>query len=268
MHCLTFFRFLEFRYPQHLEIAARVRAIPSRRADGSSVDCLAGDEVKAILNAPNRATRTGLRDHAMLDLAYNAGQRISELVGLSLGSLRQPELDQARVMGKGRRGRMLPLWKQTANALHNWLEVRPDGTDQHLFLNSSGRGMTSRGFAKRLAVHAEAAASVVPSVAAKAVSPHSLRQACAIRTLEATGDVRQVALWLGHASKQTTEVHLRVDPVEKLRILSKQEPPEIRGGLPGRAGRTLCHAREHQGMNLVRPWSGLGSMSASPARFR
>lgn len=226
----AFFRFLEFRYPQHLEIAARVRAIPSKRADQSSVDCLAGDEVKAILNAPNRATRTGLRDHAMLGLAYNAGLRVSELVGLSLGSLKQPELDQVRVMGKGRRGRMLPLWKQTADALHNWLDVRPDGADQHLFLNSSGRGMTSRGFAKRLAVHAEAAASVAPSIATKAVSPHSLRHACALRTLEATGDIRQVALWLGHASQQTTEMYLRIDPVEKLRILSKQKPPEISEG--------------------------------------
>ena len=229
-----FFRFPEFRHPQHLDIAARVHAIPAKRADQSPIDLLTGDEVQAILNAPNRATRTGLRDHAMPGLACNAGLRVSELASLPLGSLRQPELDQVRVMGKGRRGRMLPLWKETAAALRNWLGVRPDATDQHLFLNASGRGMTSRGFAKRLEVHARAAASVVPSIATKTVSPHSLRHACAIRTLEATRDIRQVALWLGHASQQTTEMYLRADPVEKLGILSKQQPPEISGGsFPG-----------------------------------
>ena len=56
------------------------------------------------------------------------------------------------------------------------------------------------------------------------------RHACALRTLEATRDVRQIAFWLGHASRQTTEVYLRVDAVEKLEILSKQQPPAVCGG--------------------------------------
>lgn len=226
----AFFRFLGFRYPQFLDLVASTHAIPAKKGDQSPVDHLTRDEVEALLNAPDRATRTGLRDHAMLALAYNAGLRVSELVSLPLASITQPDLDQVRIMGKGRRGRVLPLWKQTATALHDWLGVRPDGTDQHLFLNASGHGMTTRGFAKRLAGHAVAAAAVVPSIATKTVSPHSLRHACALRTLEATRDIRQVALWLGHASQQTTEVYLRVDAVEKLEILSKQQPPAVCGG--------------------------------------
>ena len=133
-------------------------------------------------------------------------------------------------MGKGRRGRILPLWKETSTALRSWLGVRPDGTDFHLFLNAQGTGMTRRGFTKRLAVHAEAASSVVLSIAHKTVSPHALRHACALHTLDATGDIRQVGLWLGHASIQTTEMYLRVDPVDKLEILSGRQAPEIRKG--------------------------------------
>ena len=221
------FRFIEYRYPEYLDIAARVRAIPFKKADQPPVDYLSHEEVQALLNAPDTATRTGLRDHTMLCLTYNAGLRVSELVSLPLDSLKQPELNQVRVMGKGRRGRILPLWKETSTALHNWLGVRPDGTDGHLFLNAYGTGMTRRGFAKRLAVYARAAASVVPSIADTTVSPHALRHACALHTLEATGDIRQVGLWLGHASIQTTEMYLRVDPVDKLKTLSERQPPGI-----------------------------------------
>ena len=226
----AFFRFPGFRYPQFLDLAASAHAIPAKKGGQSPVGCLTRDEAEALLNAPDRATRTGLRDHAMPAPACNAGLRAAELVGLPFASITQPGLGQVRIMGKGRRGRVLPLWKQTAAALRDWLGVRPDGTDQHLFLNASGRGMTTRGFAKRLAVHAAAAAAAVPSIAAKTVSPHSLRHACALRTLEATRDIRQVALWSGHASQQTTEACPRVDAVEKLGILSKQQPPAVCGG--------------------------------------
>ncbi len=226
----AFFLYLEFEYPQYVDHAARVSAIPSKKADQATLDYLTSDEVNAILDAPNRATRTGIRDHAMLYLAYDAGLRISELVNLHLASLNQPELDQVRVMGKGRRRRVLPLWKATSAALHNWIGVRPDGPDQHLFLSSSRKGMTTRGFAKRVEVHVATAATVVPSIAKKTVALHTLRHACAFRILEATNDIRQVSTWLGHADQKTTEIYLRLDPAEKLKIQSRQKHPEISAG--------------------------------------
>ncbi len=227
----SFYKYLEFRYPQYLDIAARVRAMPAKKADEPPpVDYLSHDEIQALINAPDTSTRTGVRDHAMLCLAYNAGLRVSELTSLPLDSLAQPELNQVRVMGKGRRARILPLWKETSSALHNWLGIRPEGEDCHLFLNAYGTGMTRRGFAKRLTVHVKTAAAVVPSIADKAVSPHSLRHACALHTLEATGDIRQASMWLGHARQQTTEIYLRLDPVEKLEILSERPPPGITRG--------------------------------------
>ena len=115
----------------------------------------------------------------MLCLAYTAGLRISELVGLALDDLQAPGLDRIRILGKGRRGRVLPLWKETRGALRTWLGVRPDSPDRHLFLNAFRTGLTRRGFAKRLALHAKAAARAVPSIAGKAITPHALRHACA-----------------------------------------------------------------------------------------
>ena len=226
----SFFRFIEFRHPACLDMAARVHAIPQKKGDVPAPVHLDRNEVKALLKAPDAATRSGTRDRAMLCLAYNAGLRVSELVGLGLDDVRTPRLDEIRIMGKGRRARVLPLWKETAGALGAWLAIRPEVPDRHMFLNASGRGMTRRGFAKRLALHVATAARTEPSIAHRKVTPHVLRHACALTILEATGDIRKVSLWLGHQSLQTTEMYLRADPAEKLGTISEWRSPGLGKG--------------------------------------
>ena len=226
----AFFRFLEFRHPEHLDLAAQVRQIPAKKGDVPLIGSLDRAEMRALLDAPDPGTVAGTRDRAMLCLTYNAGLRVSELVGLALNDLKMPALDEVHIIGKGRRERILPLWKETRRVLREWLAVRPESTDRHLFLNAMGTGMTRRGFAKRLALHAQNVARSVPSIAGKTVSPHLLRHTCAIHTLEATGDVRKVSLWLGHASLQTTEMYLQADPTDKLDTLDKWRPPNLKKG--------------------------------------
>ena len=226
----AFFRFLEFRHPGHLDLAAQVREIPTKKGDVPLIGSLDRAETRALLDAPDPGTMAGTRDRAMLCLTYNAGLRVSELVGLALDDLKMPALDEVHIIGKGRRERILPLWKETRRVLRDWLAVRPESADRHLFLNAMGTGMTRRGFAKRLALHAQTAAHSVTSIAGKTVSPHLLRHACALHTLEATGDVRKVSLWLGHSSVQTTEMYLQADPTDKLDTLDRWRPPSLRKG--------------------------------------
>ena len=133
-------------------------------------------------------------------------------------------------MGKGRRERVLPLWKETQFALRAWLAIRPDAQAAEICLNASGQPMTRDGFAFRLAEHVKRAAEKQPSILGKRVTPHVLRHSCAMHTLAATGDIRKVALWLGHASIQSTETYLRADPEEKLQILAAHGAPAIRPG--------------------------------------
>ena len=114
--------------------------------------------------------------------------------------------------------------------VRNWLAVRPEVADLHLFLNARRQAISRHGFAHRLALHAKAAAERVPSIADKPVTPHVLRHSCAGHLLRATGDIRKVSLWLGHASIQSTEVYLRSDPVGKLEILAGNTPPAIARG--------------------------------------
>jgi len=226
----AFFRYLEFRHPGHLDLAALVHAIPAKKGDTPLIGSLDRAEIRALLDASVPGTVAGVRDRAMLCLAYNAGLRVSELVGLALDDLRMPALDEVHIISKGRRHRILPLWKETRRVLRDWLAIRPHGTGRHLFLNAMGTGMTRRGFAKRLALHAQTAAHSVPSISDKTVSPHVSRHACALHTLEATCDIRNVSLWLGHSSLQTAEMYLRADPADKLDTPEAWRPLSLRKG--------------------------------------
>ena len=230
----AFFRYLEYRVPSCLDLALQVRAIPQKRADKPLIDWLDRTEMQAILDAPDTATVAGLRDRAMLHLCYAAGLRVSELTGLTLDSLSGPQLEGIRILGKGRRDRELPLWKETKAVLNEWLDVRPPVNNRYLFLNARGRAMSPDGFAYILSQHVATAMLAVPSLKTKRVTPHVIRHSTAMTILHATGDIRKVSLWLGHADLKTTEGYLRASPAEKLEILVANAPPSIRpGAFPG-----------------------------------
>lgn len=226
----SFFRFLEYRVPSCLEQARQVGAIPMKKTDQALICHLNRDEIRALLDAPDPKSASGLRDRAMLHLAFAAGLRVSELVGLRLDQLERGPAPCIHVMGKGRRERILPLWKETASVIAAWLKARQPDDDPELFLNAAGRAMTRSGFEYILAKHVVAAAKIQPSIAAKRVTPHVLRHSCAMHTLQATRDIRKVALWLGHASLDSTEIYLRADPTEKLEALATMAPLGLQRG--------------------------------------
>jgi integrase/recombinase XerD len=226
----SFFRFLEYRLPSCLDQARRIHAIPMKKTDEALVAYLTRDEMQALLDAPNPRTASGARDRAMLHIAFAAGLRVSELVSLRVDQLDRQTCSSIHVMGKGRRERVLPLWKETTTVLRAWLTARPQRADPELFLNGAGRAMTRSGFEYILAKHVATAAKTQPSITDKRVTPHVLRHTCAMHTLLATRDIRKVSLWLGHASLRSTEVYLRADPTEKLQALASMAPPLLKPG--------------------------------------
>jgi integrase/recombinase XerD len=225
----SFFHFLEYRQPAALEQIRRVLAIPFKKTNSRLVPYLLREEFQALLDAPDPAIRDGVRDRAMLHLAVCAGLRVSELTGLRIDNVDLQAMS-VRVLGKGRRQRVLPLWKTTAAALRAWLAVRGTVATPEVFVSARGEPLTRWGFAYLLKQHCATAAHKCPGLLKKRVSPHVLRHTCAMIVLQATQDIRKVSLWLGHANLATTEVYTRGDPTEKLEAIEAIVPPHMRKG--------------------------------------
>jgi integrase/recombinase XerD len=225
-----FMRYVEFHVPSALEQTRQVLAIPAKRHEQKLVKHLTINEIQAILNAPNLATRSGIRDRAMLHLCFACGLRVSELLSLQLAnvSLRHPASIQ--VLGKGRRERCLPLWRESAIDLRAWMAVRGSVSAPELFVNAAGTAMTRAGFEYILTKHARAATEKLVGMKRRVISPYQLRHSCAVIMLRATRDIRKVALWLGHSDIRTTEIYLRVDPTDKLEAIEAILPPKLRRG--------------------------------------
>lgn len=226
----AFMHYVELQQPSALLQVAQIRAIPSKRHDQKLIRHLTLEEVRGCLNAPDLKTRLGIRDRAMLHLCFAGGLRVSELVGLPLANLTLQPSPSILVSGKGRRERSLPLWKETTRDLRAWLAVRGSIATPELFVNSQGAAMTRDGFEYILEKHGRAAAQSCPSLQGRNLTPHLLRHSCAVLMLQATRDIRKVALWLGHADIRTTEVYLRMDPSEKLEAVEAMLPPTLRRG--------------------------------------
>src|SRR5277367_1103239 len=178
----SFFRFLEYRQPAALEHVRRVLAIPFKKTDRRLVPYLLREELQAVLDAPDPATRDGIRDRAMLHLAVCAGLRVSELTGLKLEDIDLSSMS-LRVLGKGRRERTLPLWKSTVAALRAWLAVRGRIATPEVFVNARGEPLSRWGFAYLLKQHAATAALAYPGLNKKRMSPHVLRHYVSFLTM-------------------------------------------------------------------------------------
>jgi integrase/recombinase XerD len=190
------------------------------------------EETAALIDAARSLEPLGLRDVAMLEMLYGAGLRVSELVTLSLSALDRRSL-LVRVLGKGRKERIVPLGEVAAAALDEYLEkARPillgDSTGQNhaVFLTRRGTAMTRQNFFGRLRQHARRAG--IPD---DRVSPHVLRHAFATDLLEGGADLRSIQAMLGHSDLATTEVYTHVSR-RKLRDTVEERHP--RGGGSGK----------------------------------
>ncbi len=122
------------------------------------------------------------------------------------------------------------MWKPTAAALRAWLAIRGKVVALEVFVNDRREPLTRWGFAYLLKQHVATATREHPGLKKKRVSPHVLRHTCAMIVLQATGDIRKVSQWPGHATLTTTEVYTRGDPTEKLDAMEAIVPPHLRRG--------------------------------------
>jgi site-specific recombinase XerD len=228
----SLYRFAALRHPEHAHTIARVIEIPTKRHTRPLLCYLDLEEITALLNAPNRATWLGRRDHALMLLTIQTGVRVSELTNLRLRdvSLERPGA-YCRVIGKGRKTRSQTLTAETVQVLRDWLHERNGAPDDPVFPTRRGEPLGPRGVAWLIDKHTTTAASQCPSLATKRVTPHVLRHTNAMLLRAKNVDILTIALWLGHESTTTTEVYLHADNRLKQEAIDRTTPT---GTPPGR----------------------------------
>lgn len=222
------FGFMAREEPTLLLLAQTIRTIPLKRTEHKTVAYLEDKEMQALLNALHLDSRTGVRDKALLLLLYNTGARVSEIVQLKVADLRLDGVAQVKLLGKGKKYRSCPLWPETLQSLRDYLKQRTakDPAAQQLFLNANGSPVTR--FGVRYIISQYAAKSQCPSLAAKTVTPHTIRHTTAMHLLRAGNDINMVSYWLGHADINTTHIYVEIDMEMKRRMLQKTQAPAVK----------------------------------------
>jgi integrase/recombinase XerC len=243
----SFFRFLCRQGSLAANPAELVRAprLPIRTTPHLSVD-----EVFQLVAAPARRLAApearprkdtwslACRDRAILELFYASGLRIGELTGLSLDQLDLPQ-GLVRVLGKGRKERIVPVGRAALDALRSYLEVR--GSLQRkagngragsaLFLNAQGGRLGARGVSKIVLRH------LVASGLGKKITPHGLRHSFATHLLNAGADLRVIQELLGHARLSTTQRYTHVGLDKVMEIYDRTHPRARSGGRRSASGK-------------------------------
>jgi integrase/recombinase XerD len=217
----SFMQFAASRDPTAWPLARRVLAIPAKRFSRPLLGYLTKEEMQAVLAAPDADTWAGHRDRVLFAVMYNTGARVSEVIGLRRADLDGQRGRSLRISGKGRKERVVPLWKQTAAALTRWLKRLDAPEDSPLFPNARGASLSRSGVEDRLALAVGKASEVCPSLRDKAVSPHTIRHTTAMHLLQSGVDVTVIALWLGHESPETTHQYIEADLQMKEEVLMK-----------------------------------------------
>jgi|OpeIllAssembly_1097287.scaffolds.fasta_scaffold59752_2 site-specific recombinase XerD len=225
----SFLRYAAHRDPTALPTIERVLAIPTKRFDRPMLGFLSHAEMQAILEAPDRSTWSGQRDHVMLTTLYNTGARVSEIVGLRIADLDPVGGASVRIRGKGRKERMTPLWRSTTKLLSDWLAHVSCDAGAPLFPNRHGHPLSRAGVEQRLRAALVTARVRCPTLRDRRISPHTVRHTTAMHLLQSGVDLSVIALWLGHESPATTHRYIEADLAMKERALqSLQEPPSRR----------------------------------------
>jgi integrase/recombinase XerD len=227
----SLFEYAAPRAPEHLAVIQRVLAIPAKRFDRAIVSYLTRQETDALIAAPDPATWTGRRDHALLLVAVHTGLRVTELTSLKLRDVQLGSGPHLRCHGKGRKDRCTPVTAPTTKVLRTWIAELGGEHSDTLFPTRRGTQLSRDAVERLVAKHAATAAKSCPSLRDKKTTPHTLRHSTAMALLHAGVDISVIALWLGHESTETTQIYLHADMTIKERALARTAPT---GGIHNR----------------------------------
>lgn len=218
--------FIAMRNPEWLQWCGEIRDIPFKKVAQTLIPYLEKNEMDALLAAPNQDAAQGRRDYAVLLFMYNTGARADEvahvrIIDLDLASTPSRDPSSVLIHGKGNKSRRCPLWANTTKVLLPLTANR--ASSDHAFVNRLGQPMTRFGIHALVERYAAKVATVLPSIAKKRVSPHTIRHTTATHLLRAGVDINTIRAWLGHVYLSTTNIYAEVDLAMKAKALATCE---------------------------------------------
>lgn len=222
----SFFRYVQ-EDPQYLSSAQTILSIPYKKASKPVVNFLSTNGIKALLEQPDTNTPTGRRDFVLLTVLYDTGARVQELADLTVGDVIFDRYPYIVLTGKGRKSRMVPLMKESAQMIKEYINQRPEsGTrkDSPLFPNRMGQKMTRAGISYILEKYTAHARISAPEEIPDKVTPHCLRHSKAMHLLQADVNLVYIRDFLGHNDVKTTEIYARADSESKRKALQNAYP--------------------------------------------
>jgi integrase/recombinase XerC len=228
--------FLKYLAGQEVIAKNPAKYVASPKQEKRLPEFMAANAAAALLDADFPGTALGFRDRAILELFYATGIRVSELVGLNHDDL-DMEARFVRVLGKGRKERMVPFGAKAHHAMRAYLDVRHEIgahaapgrplSGDSVFVNFRGRRLTTRGVAVIVDRHVAKLAQRLR------VHPHTLRHTFATHMLDAGADLRSIQELLGHESLSTTQKYTHVSTEQLVRVYRLCHPRAKRAKEPG-----------------------------------
>ncbi|MBF0504572.1 MAG: tyrosine recombinase XerC [Candidatus Omnitrophica bacterium] len=209
----SFFKFLQ---REKIIQANPAKLLVTPKLDKPLPHFMSEEEAVIIIEAPNNKKSASLRDRAILETLYSTGIRVSELVGLNVEDVDFIS-NIIKVMGKGKKERMVPIGDKALNALKEYLD-QCQRDNKFVFVNKNGTRLTDRSVRNIINKY------ILQQAVSQHVSPHMFRHSFATHLLNHGADLRSVQELLGHVNLSTTQIYTHLT-TEKLKKVYDQAHP-------------------------------------------
>lgn len=228
----AFFTYLANSEPDLELHCRRILTIPSKKTCHTVVGFLDSDEIEAVLRSVPQDGALAKRDLALLVFAYNTGARVSEIAQARVNHIIPGPTPCIRIVGKGNRERMVPLWEGTLRVIESYIRrhrVPPqDPTEAaYLFLGNGGKRLTRFHVGRIITKYFTKASVQCPAMRKKKLCAHSMRHTTAVHLLQGGAEMNTIKTWLGHSSVESVQVYLGLDLRKKRDILAHLITPEF-----------------------------------------
>lgn len=231
----SFFRYVQAEEPAGIFNFQKIISIPIKKTRKTLVDYLTVDAIKLLLEQPDKHTLKGRRDVTLISLLYDSGARVQELIDIKVCDVILQTPAVITLIGKGNKTRRVPIMKNTASLLQNYLvenQLNKSWKNQnYLFTNNQYHKLTKEGIAYILTKYIKSAAKISNVIPSK-VTVHMLRHSKAMHLLQAGVNLIYIRDFLGHVDLKTTEIYAKSDTEMKRKAIENVYPDLIDSTLP------------------------------------